>query len=168
MIEQLREHITQKQLDLICDRIKEQNRRFMRITSTDDYINTFGSEYANHRRQNQLSQAIMSGFRNNTTIDGLHVSLTKDPSGYARPKLSNESIVIHIQSEDFNSKSKYLKPFYDLNMNGCSGSQLYCYIVFKEKNSRLISVTLFLPDEEGKVLKKEVLLDQQTIMTLAS
>jgi hypothetical protein len=168
MIDQLNGHITDEQLNDICNAIVEQYRRYRRFVNTPEHTRLFAEEYNSHRRQHQLSHAIVSAFRNGSTITGFSVSCQKDGGGHTRPELKSPTLIMHIHSQGTEFRSNYLKQYYQYNSDGFSKDCLYAYILFEEKNNSLLTVTLCLPDETGKVVSKEVLLNQSRIISLVS
>ena len=168
MINELIGHINQNQIDEICDCIIAQYRRYLKYIKSKEHSDLFAEEYAPHRKQHQLSYAIVSAFRHGSNIAGFSVSCSKDNGGHNRPELHSSKLILHIQSKGFNPNSKYLSHYYRNNANGFSNEQLYCYILFEEKNDHLMKLTLCLPRVNGKVEHMEILLDQQMIVSLVS
>ncbi len=168
MIEQLNGHITEKQIREICNAIVEQYRKYLRYQNTLEYRRLFAEEYNAHRKQHQLSHTIVSAFRDGSTIANCRVFCMKDSGGHTRPELISPTLVMHIHSQGTGFQSKYLERYYKCNSDGFSKDCLYAYILFEEKNDRLLAINLCLPDEAGIVVEKELLLNQQKITTLAS
>lgn len=169
MIRELENHLTQAQVDGIKEIIVTQYRRYQRLTNSPEFQNLFLEEYRAHEKQHSISWAIASGFPSNReSVGGLQNICLKYSGGHTRPMLQNEHIVIHILNHTTHFDAQYLKTFYQMNSNHFTAEQLYCYFKFWVENKTLTKVMLCLPDETGKVVEKEVLLERNAIIQLAS
>lgn len=129
--------------------------------------NLFINEYRAHRRQNDVSWAIVSGFPTGAEdVPDLQIRAYKSDGGHTRPMLQNQRIIIHILNHTSNFQAQYLARFYQFNQNNFGAEQLYCYIRFWENNNTLTRVSLCLPDETGNIFAEEVLLEENAIIQM--
>lgn len=169
MIEQLIGHITQEQIDAIVNTIMEQYRKYLRLINSNDFLNIFAEEYKPHKGQHSVSWAISSAFPSNMFLrDDLKIDCLRYGKGHARPELSNPTIVLHILNKTTHFQADYLKQYYQKNKDGFINSQLYCFFKFSVENRRLKKISLCLPNENGAIIKEEMLLNEQAIIRLAA
>ena len=169
MIHQLVGHVTSEQINAILEIIKNQYRDYLRFTGSRDFERLFATEYAPHNRQFCVSWAISSAFPSGRNINNdLYVSRLEYGRGHTRPVISNESIELHILNKTTDFEAEYLKERYLLNSNHFSADKLFAYFRFGVENRKLVDVRLCLPDETGKIIAEEVLLDRRTILSWAA
>lgn len=167
MIDLIASHIEQATIDQMVNRISEQYRAFLRLTSSPEFTHLFSEEYAPHKKQHSISWAIASAFPSESHIGGLTVSRLKYGRGHVRPALSNDRIEIHILNSSTHFDAQYLQERYAYNANNFSGKKLFCYIKFSVEKQRLKNVELCLPDEHGTVIYSEVLLSTEELKLVA-
>ena len=169
MIPQLEGHITEIQINTILNIIQMQYRDYLRLTGNAGFNRIFANEYAPHNRQHGVSWAISSAFPSNIVVaENLQVTCLVYGKGHTRPVLSNDEIELLILNKTTDFEATYLQERYNLNSNQFNNSKLFAYIKFSVENRRLIEVKLCLPDETGRVVAEEVLLDKAAIAAIAA
>lgn len=169
MIRQLKKHVSDEQIKTVVSMIMEQYKLYCSFINTSNAANLFRKEYASHYGQHCISWAIQSAFESNSIVaEDLKVRILKYGKGFARPELYNDKIKIHILSSETDPNANYLKELYRLNKNNFSNEQLYCIIKYNTRNNRLNSITLCLPDEMGRIIEKEKLLNSSNILKYAA
>ena len=169
MIQRLEGHIAQWQIDMIVDRIRNQYQEYLNLTGSPAFARIFAEEYAPHKRQHGVSWAISSAFPSNTTVaDSLQVERLLYGRGHTRPVLKNDRIELHILNKTTHFDADYLKERYKYNSNGFTGAKLFAYIKFSVENRKLVSVSLCLPDENGKVIEEVSLLSRDFLRKMAA
>lgn len=169
MIELLENHISNKEIQEILGIITRQYGNYRRLINLPEFQNLFAEEYAPHKKQHGISWAISSAFPSNSRIaNRLTVRRLKYGRGHTRPELSARDIKLHILNESTDFNASYLKECYALNGNGFTGIQLYCFIQFSVHHNRLIEVALCLPNENGSIIAKEILINKSTLMRIAA
>jgi len=157
MIKQLSNFVTNEQIEIIANRIREQFYKYRKLMNTTSIQELFPDEYAPHKKAHSFSWAVTGAFRSGTDIAGFHVHLLKYGRGHRRPELKNENIIFHILSNSTNFQAKYLKPYYKMNENRLSNQQVYGYFLFNIENDWLDSLELCVPDTNGTVFASEIL-----------
>lgn len=159
MINQLEGHITQEQIDCIVNIIKNRYEEYKELVNTEKFKKMFLEEYKSHNKQFSVSWTISSAFPSDTTVAGnLNITNYIYSKSFHRPLLSNTNIKIFILNETTHfHKAKYLQEFYRMNENNFSNNQLFCYLKFSVKKQELQNIILCLPNENGQVVKEEVL-----------
>lgn len=169
MIKQLEGHITEHQLELITEMIREQYQRYLRLTGNQEFTSIFAEEYVPHRRQHGISWAIASAFPSNTMVDNsLKVERLLYGKGHTRPVLSNDAVELHILNKTTHFDADYLKQRYQYNDNGFSNKKLFAYIKFSVDHKKLIFVSICLPDKDGNVVAEEMLLSRDLLKRMAA
>lgn len=169
MIKQINKHITQKQINLIVETIVQQYRQYLIWANRNEYKGLFRDEYAKHKKQHNISWAISSAFPSEKKfIEGMEIKCFEYEGGHVRPELYNEKIKMHILSNQTFFQAKYLKKCYAFNTNNFNNKCLYCYIKYSVNNQKMIKLSLCLPDEKGKVIAEEILLDNDQILKLVA
>lgn len=169
MDKHIEKHIKEEQINEIVHRIIVQYQKYLRFTRSKEYKDLFLEEYEPHKKQHSVSWAISSAFPSGNTICGdLVVSRLKYEGGHTRPVLSNDKIELHILNKGTDFDAKYLKKRYLYNKNDFSNTKIFVYMKFLVENNRLTKILLCLPDENGKIVHKKVLLDRHSILQIAA
>lgn len=168
MIKQLENHVSDAQINMIVDIIIKQYQKYLRLTSSEEFVSIFAEEYAPHKRQHSVSWAISSAFPSGKSVGSLKINRLKYEGGHKRPILSNEYIEIHILSKTTNFNAHYLKLRYMYNLNNFTSKKLFAYIKFSVNNKRLTTISLCLPDENGIIVDEMILLNRQTLKLLVA
>lgn len=169
MFSQLEEHITDAQVQNVLDIIKTQYQKYLHLIGRNDFNEVFAEEYAPHKRQNGVSWAISSAFPSGTLCaDSLKIDRLLYGKGHTRPVLSNESIELLILNKTTHFQADYLRTRYFYNKNNFSEKKLFAYIKFSVEHRKLMHVSFCLPDETGKVVAEQVLLDRASIINLVA
>lgn len=160
MITQLKDRLTQSQLNQIVRIIHKRYHEHLRVQQSKQYQDLYGGEYSSHRERECADSAILHGFPSKTTnIDGLSVRCIRY-GAYRQPEFYNERIVFHILFNTSTFDAKYLEKYYEMNANGFSDERLYCYIKVIIK-SREMEIYLCLPDENGEVVDDQLLFQEK-------
>jgi len=169
LIEFLRNHISNEEIQEILKIITHQYGNYRRLTNLPEFQNLFAEEYAPHKKQHGISWAISSAFPSNSKIaNRLTVRRLEYGRGHTRPELFAHNIKLHILNKSTDFDANYLKECYALNGNGFTGGQLYCFIQFSVQHNQLIEVALCLPNENGRIVAKEILIDKPALMKIAA
>ena len=169
MIKQLKDHLTEHEIETILKIIKSQYKKFLRFTESTEFTSIFSDEYAPHKKQHTISWAISSAFPSGKIVgESLVVERLLYGKGHTRPILSNKMIELHILNKTTDFESEYLKKRYQYNTNNFSLPKLFAYIMYEVKNKRLISITLCLPDETGVVIERELLMSRDVLQQLVA
>lgn len=169
MIKQLIGHIAQEQVDAIVGTIISQYRRYLLLINSSTFSSIFSEEYKPHKRQHSVSWAISSAFPSNRSpIEGLGTNRLTYGKGHTRPELSNSAVAIHILNKTTHFQADYLKQYYQMNANGFTNSQLYCYFRFEVEKNHLTKIALCLPNEDGTIFEEETLLNEKAIIQLVA
>lgn len=164
MIRQLESHLSQAQIDIVVDIIINQYSNYRRLIDSQSFQSIFLEEYAPHNRQFGVSWAISSAFPSGSSIgNDFAISRYKYSKNFTRPLLSNDSIKIMILNKTTHFNADYLTDFYNLNVNRYQGDQLFCFFKFSVDNRRLTKISLCLPDQNGKIIAEEVILNKNQI-----
>ena len=168
MIQKLNGHITQGQVMEIKRAILEQYSLYRQHEKTPAFKRLFAQEYGSQKRQHTVSWCIASAFPSGSdVVSGLTISRLPYGRGHHQPELSSESIVVHILNGKNSSNLKYLEKYYSHNANDFSSKQLYCYLRLITNINKLNCVELCLPNENGEIIKRELLISRNDI-TLVS
>ena len=158
MIKELNGHITQKQINIVVDKIKQQYTNYLNLINSSLFKSIFAPEYAPTRKKHSISWAISSAFPSGNTFSKLNVKrLEYGWFKLARPEIYNEKIVFHIIHDLNSRKPKYLKKYFSMN-NSFDNDKIYFYINYKIDKNDLIIIEICLPDSTGKVIKREVII----------
>ena len=87
MIKQLSNFVTNEQIEIIANRIREQFYKYRKLMNTTSIQELFPDEYAPHKKAHSFSWAVTGAFRSGTDIAGFHVHLLK----YGSKKKSKKS-----------------------------------------------------------------------------
>lgn len=169
MIELLRDHISNEEIQEILRIITCQYGNYKRLINSPEFQDLFAEEYAPHKKQHGISWAISSAFPSNSRIaNRLTVHRLEYGRGHTRPELFAQNIKLHILNKSTDFDASYLKECYALNSNGFTGIQLYCFIQFNIQHNQLVEVALCLPNENGRIVAKEILIDKPALMEIAA
>lgn len=169
MIEQLEGHISEEQLEIIVKTIQEQYKRYLSLTGSSNFTSIFADEYAPHKRQHSISWAISSAFPSETIIgNSLRIKRLIYGKGHTRPILINDLIELHILNRTTHFNADYLKQRYSYNVDNFAHQKLFAFIKFSVEHRKLTSIYLCLPDENGNVVKEELLMDSKSLNLAAA
>lgn len=161
MISELNGRITQKQIDDVVKQIKNQYHKYLNYINTSITNGIFAEEYAPTKDKHCSSWAISSAFPSGTMISGLNVRCKKyGLFRLARPELYNNNVIFHILANTVDLNANYLHNYYKMNSD-LNNEVIYFYLYYTIKNDN-ITIEVRLPDENGEVIKSEVLYNGQT------
>lgn len=169
MVSKLRGHITEHTIEEVKNIIKFQYKQYLLLVNSPQFQQLFLAEYAPHKNQNSVSWAISSGFPSGSCVDKiLWVDCLKYGKGHTRPELRNKNIVMHILNSTTHFNADYLKEYYAMNDNFYQNEQLYCYIRFTVRAQKLQLVELCVPDSNGTVVEREILIRLPELILLSA
>lgn len=168
MIEILKRHITQKQINEIVARIIDRYKEYRQLINKHDINKIFLEEYAPHKKQNTVSWAISSAFPSNTFIEDIKVVCLKYGRGHTRPEFESETAKFHVLNKTTDFEADYLNECYKMNQNWDKNKKIYFYFKFVVRENQLVKISICLPDEYGKVIKEEILVDNVEIIKLVA
>lgn len=159
MIEQLRGHLSERELQTIKTIIIGQFRQYLRLRASPQFVAMFADEYAPHNQQYGISWAISSGFPSGHNILGFEVNRLEYGKGHVRPCLTKREMEILILNKTVDMNAEYLRERYKYNSDDFANEKLFAYICFSTDHNKLKEVAMCLPDENGNVVEQEILLD---------
>lgn len=168
MLDQLQGHLTDEEVLAIRNVIIGKYIDYRRLVDGAHFRSVFAEEYAPHNRQFGVSWAIASAFPSQTTLSSFRVSRILYGKGHTRPCLSNDRIELMILNATTHFNADYLCDRYMYNAKCFSNEKLFAYIKFAVDHRKLTRISLCVPNEQGKVIAEEILLDRNAILTLAA
>lgn len=155
MIAELNGRITQQQIDDIANAIRRKYLQYLDYTNSPMFNSLFLQEYAPTKNTHSISWAISSAFPSGNVFSGLNVRhLDYGWFNNARPELYNNSAIFHILASTVKFDSKYLKEYYAMN-HDFTKEIIYFYFYYTIVDNH-ITIEICLPDENGNVIKREV------------
>ena len=147
---QLDDIFSEKQIKTICNIIIRQCQRHQQRELY--YQDLCYEPYAGNRGEHSLTLSVLSGFRNNTVIEGISVSIEKyglnDKMG--QPVLSSNSVIAHIYNSGCGFSSQPFKDYCQQYNADLSVMPIYVCIVFRAtKDGVLKNISIKVPDSTG-------------------
>lgn len=150
--------ITLEQRDRIVAIIRRQCERHL---SRELYYQDLNyAPYAGNRGEHSITLSVLSGFRPQTKIPGLSISLQKyglkDKMG--QPVLMGDNIILHIYNSGCGFTSKPFRECCEVNAKNSKSQKLFVCIVFNASNKGVLkSIELKVPNCEGRFIYSELL-----------
>ena len=166
MIEQLKGHLSESDLQKIKEIIIGQYRQYLNLYDSPQFQAIFADEYAPHKQQYGVSWAISSGFPSGHKILGFDVERLEYGKGHVRPCLIKKEMELLVLNKTVDMNAEYLKERYKYNSGNFKNEKLFGYIRFSVEHSKLKEVVLCLPDESGKIVEEEMLFDSKSLLKL--
>lgn len=157
MIKELENRITEEQLTDIVEIIRERNALYKKLEKNKLYEELMNGEYQTNKKKQSRTLAIHNGFPSNKKIGDISVEHMDYDRGRSQPGLKNEHIVMLILFDSSSDNAKYLEPYFAYNQNGFQSDMLFAYIKVNFGANKRMTITLILPDADGKIHKKEEL-----------
>ncbi len=167
MLHQLQQHLTDEDLGIIKNVMIKTYIDYLKMTVKPDFASLFAEEYAPHNRQYGVSWAISSAFPSKKRIGSFNVSRFVYGKGHTRPCLSTDTIELLILNSTTHFNAAYLQEKYKYNRNDFQSKKLFAYIYYVVDHKKLTQIALYLPDENGKVVEKLILMQDTTIQKMA-
>lgn len=163
----LNDLITENQKIRIVDIIRNQCRLYAEMERA--FENIYYERYMIMRKKHDLTGAVISGFRpDSTKIEGFVISEIKYGIGYWQPELTNRNAIMHIYSNTNHLNSKMIKQNCKRYNSDLKTFPVYEYIIYKPREYQLEEVTLVVPDSKGRELDRFVLYQKSRIVDISA
>lgn len=147
---ELNDIFTQEQVDSIRRIIVHQCQRHRQREV--NYQDLYYAPYAGNRGEHSITLSILSGFQENTQIQGLTITTEKyglhDKMG--QPILANQNVVAHILNSGCGFSSKPFKDNCRMYNSDLHTQPVYVCVVFTASNDGVLkNISIKVPDSSG-------------------